>query len=135
KNIVSREICLDDSDVELATNFKHDGPRNSLQCSGRDWWREDLAVLDDEDIVGSAFGDISCVVQHQCFISAGKVGFDPGHYVVQVVQRFNSRIERCRITAAGRDSNNAESLSVKVLVIMSDRRHNYYHAGIFALLR
>jgi hypothetical protein len=83
---VPREICLDHFDVEFAGNIKHDRSRDSLQRSGRDRRREDLAVLDDEDVVCSAFGDVSCVVQHQRFISAGKVRFDPGHYVVQVVQ-------------------------------------------------
>src|SRR5205814_8597042 len=86
ENVVPRKICLDDFDVELAGNIKHNRSRDSLQRSGRDRRREDLAVLNDEDVVGSAFGDVSCVVQHQRFISAGKVRFDPSHYVIQIVQ-------------------------------------------------
>src|SRR4029077_2357378 len=86
ENVVPREICLDHFDAELAGNIKHDRSRDSLQRSGRDRGREELAVLNDEDVVGGAFGNVARVVQHQRFISAGKVGFDPGHYVVQVVQ-------------------------------------------------
>jgi hypothetical protein len=79
---VPREICLDDFDAELATHIKHDRSRDSLQRSSRDRGREDLAVLNNEDVVGSAFGNVSCVVQHQRFISVGKVRFNPSHYIV-----------------------------------------------------
>jgi hypothetical protein len=42
-------------------------------------------MLDDKHVIGSAFGHVPRVVQHQCFIGAGKIGFDSSHYVVQVV--------------------------------------------------
>ena len=52
--------------------------------SGRNRRSEDLAVLDDEHIVGRAFGHVARVVQHQRFIRAGEVRFDPRHHVVQI---------------------------------------------------
>jgi hypothetical protein len=85
ENIVPREsasVTL----TRARRNIEHDRSRDSAQRSGRDRRREDLAVLDDEDVVGRAFGDVACVVQHQRFISAGQVRFDPRHDVVQIVQ-------------------------------------------------
>src|SRR5262249_27172535 len=83
--IVSREIRLDNFEVEFATNIKQHRGCYPSQRSGGDGRGEDLTVLDDEDVIGSAFGDVSRVVQHQGFVGAGKVRFDPGHDVVQVV--------------------------------------------------
>src|SRR5207237_9132814 len=62
KNIVSREICLRDFKVELASNIKYNRSRDASQCSGRDRGCEDLAILDDENVIGSAFGHVARVV-------------------------------------------------------------------------
>ncbi len=53
------------------------------QRARRDRRREDLAVLNHENIVGRAFRNIARVIQHQRFIRAGQVRFDPRHDVVQ----------------------------------------------------
>src|SRR5215471_20750408 len=60
--IVSREIRLDHFEVKFATNIKDDRARYPSQRSGGDGRGEDLAMLDDEDVIGSAFGDVSRVV-------------------------------------------------------------------------
>ena len=64
-------------------------PRNAPAVIGR---REDLAALDDENIVRRAFGDVPGVVQHERFIRAGQIRLDPRHHVVQIIQRFDRRI-------------------------------------------
>src|SRR5262249_7037759 len=62
ENIVSREICLRDFNVELAGNIKDDGSRDASQRSGRDRGCEDFAVLDDENVIGGTFGHVARIV-------------------------------------------------------------------------
>ena len=58
--------------------------------------------LIDENIVGRAFRNVAGIVQHQRFIRAGEVRFDPRHDVVQIIQRFDRGIERGRARAPRR---------------------------------
>ena len=57
------------------------------------------ALLDEEDIVARAFGDLAVVVQHDRFEAAGPDRLDLGEDVVEIVQRLDARIERIGMIA------------------------------------
>ena len=63
------------------------------------------AALDEEDVVGGAFRHLAVDVEHDRFQAAGPDGLDLGEDVVEVVQRFDARVERVGMVAhdAGRD--------------------------------
>ena len=83
--------------------------------AGRDRRRENLAALDDEDIVGRAFRHVARIVQHQRFVRAGEVRFDPRHDVVQIIERLHRGIQRGRIRAARRAGHNRQTAFDKLL--------------------
>ena len=56
-------------------------------------------LLDDEDVVAGALGDLALVVEHQRFEAAGAGPLDLGEDVVEVVERLDPRVERARVVA------------------------------------
>ena len=52
-----------------------------------------LPVLDHEDVVAGALGDLALVVEHQGFEAAGLGPLDLGQDVVEVVERLDPRID------------------------------------------
>ena len=59
KYIVASNIGFNDFEAELRGNLEDDPTRNSAQCAGGNRRRENVAALDDEDIVGGAFSDLT----------------------------------------------------------------------------
>ena len=70
--------------------------RDAFEDAGVDRRRLQHAVLDDEDVVAGALGDLALVVEHQRFEAAGADRLDLGQDVVQVVERLDARVQRVR---------------------------------------
>ena len=97
---MARDVRLRNFDAQFRCDLEHNTARNSAQCAGGDRRRENLTTLDDENVVSGAFGDVPCIVHHQCLVRTSQVRLNPRHHIVQVIEGFDRRIQRGRVAAA-----------------------------------
>jgi hypothetical protein len=79
---MTRDISFPNFDAKFGGDFKHHRACNPPQRTGRNGRREDLALLNDENIIRSAFGNVPRVIQHERFIRARQICLNPRHHVV-----------------------------------------------------
>ncbi len=80
-------------DVKFRAQVHDEAARDAFENTRIAGWREDLAVLDDEDVVAGALADVTIDVEHDGLIAADINGLDLGQDVVEVVEAFDARVK------------------------------------------
>jgi hypothetical protein len=80
------DICLRNLDAVFRGDLKYNSARNAAERAGCDRRCKNLTALDDKNVIGSAFGDIPRIVQHERLVRASQIRFNPRHYIVQVIK-------------------------------------------------
>ena len=101
-------------------DLEHDLAGDAAQAARGDGRREEIAALEDENIVAGAFGDEALLVEHQALAGAGLVGLDLGQDVVEVIERLDLRAQRAGRDAARAAGDDVEAALVKLLGVKRD---------------
>jgi len=89
----------------LARQIQNRVAGHSFQNPSIDVGGEQLATLDEEDVVRGALGDFAVLIEHERFGDTRADRLDFGENVIEVVERFDSRIERVGMIANGRSGD------------------------------
>src|SRR5205814_10611358 len=77
ENIMPGDVGFHNFDPEFPGNLEHNRSSDSAQGPGRDGRGKYLTALNDENVIGSAFVDVSRVIQHKRFVLFRPVRLDP----------------------------------------------------------
>src|SRR5437867_3079392 len=88
----------------------------------------DRRVADDEEVLRGGLRHISVDVEHQGLVGAVLVRLDPGHDVVQVVQRLDRRAQALGRHAPVRGGHHLQAPLVHLAVQREARLRNHDHA-------
>ena len=135
EQIVARQVRLGNFHTELLREFHHRAARDAVKRTRIIRRREQRAVLDDEQIIRRAFGYKTFGVQHHGLFHAGIVRLDLGKDVVQIIKRFDGRVDRAVQIAHGRDGHDIHAARVKFRRIDLDFAGNDDNARLFAAPR
>ena len=117
-----------------AGELDHGIAGDAFQNAGVERRRLQHAAADEEDVVARAFGDFALVIEHQGFDAAGLQAFDLGQNVVQIIQRFDPRVERGRMVANRAGGDDFQAVAVEIFRIELDLVGDDDHLRIAAAI-
>src|SRR5579872_7254753 len=85
--VAAQDVGRLDLEVEVARDGHHRVLGDPLERAGRHWRGEELAVLDDEDVLARAFADVALGREQDGLVVACLQRFDLGHRRVDVHTR------------------------------------------------
>jgi len=81
---------LDDGQAGFRSDFEQNAASDAFKAAGIEWRSKDFAVLDGEDIRGSAFGYFAALIEHDDFVETFLVGFRDGPDIVEPGDAFDA---------------------------------------------
>lgn len=96
---------------------------------------QELVAFDDENVVAGAFGHEALGVEHDGFLATAVGRLDLGEDVVQVVERFDGRVQSAVQVARGGHGDDFEALAIILLGVKLDLVRDDDDRGVFAAVR
>src|SRR2546422_186954 len=98
-DVLGAERLFDHGYAGFGRDFHQDAAGDAFEAAGVEWGREDLAVLDRENVRGSAFGNFAAFVEHDDFVETFFVRFRDGPDIIEPRDAFYARERRSRMAA------------------------------------
>ncbi len=121
EDIVPGQRNFTDFVSSFAGQLHHRVSRDTFEDPGFGARRFDDTILNDEDVIARAFGDLALVVEHQGFKRAGVRAFDLGENIVEVVQLLDPRAECTRVISQRARRDQLHAVFVDLFRIERDR--------------
>ncbi len=97
--VFGAERLFDDGYAGFGRDFHQDAAGDAFEAAGAERGREDLAVLDRENVRGSTFGNFAAFVEHDDFVETFFVRFRDSPDIIEPRDAFYARERRSRMAA------------------------------------
>ncbi len=93
-DVVARYIRFNYGNLERRGDFECDLAGDTDQGTRVRGGRDQLALVNQEDVITGTLGDVTLLVEHEAFVEAVLLGFDLRQNIIQVIQRFDGGRKR-----------------------------------------